>query len=136
MSDRRAAVLAAQNLLGVPAEADARQVTRAYRHGARLLHPDVNADEDAESHFLALQAAYRLSLQAARDRHELAPPPPEPCEHATPAAGSVEMPVAATVTVGTLRAQVRAGAPWLVAGPVQVYPARAPGRSADLRGER
>ena len=136
MSDRRAAVLAAQDLLGVPADADTGQVTRAYRHGARRVHPDVNPDADAVTRFLALQAAYQLSLQAARDRHELASTTPGPCEHTTPAAAVfVAIPVAVAANALTLPTQVRASAPWLVAGPVQVSP-RAPGRVADVRGRR
>lgn len=110
---------AARELLGVPAHADARQVVRAYRRRARRLHPDVSSEANAAAQFWALQAAYRLALEAARDigRHrEAAVPSAPPVEHRDP-----------TVVLDTSRpvgAPARESTPWLAVGPVSVHPAR------------
>jgi len=53
----------AQRMLGVDHRATRQDVTRAYRRAAKRHHPDAGGDASA---FRALDAAYRLALQAAR----------------------------------------------------------------------
>jgi molecular chaperone DnaJ len=54
-------------VLGVPREAGAAEVKRAFRARARLLHPDVSDDPDAEERFRELADAYAaLSKPASR----------------------------------------------------------------------
>jgi molecular chaperone DnaJ len=54
-------------VLGVPREADAAEIKRAFRAKARLLHPDVSHDPDAEERFRELADAYAaLSKPASR----------------------------------------------------------------------
>jgi molecular chaperone DnaJ len=54
-------------VLGVPRGADAAEVKRAFRARARLLHPDVSDDPDAEERFRELADAYAaLSKPASR----------------------------------------------------------------------
>jgi hypothetical protein len=101
-------VRAARELLGVAADADSAQLARAYRSLARRLHPDVSVEPDATERFSALQAAYRLALDAA--------PPHDPTA-----------PVDSAATVAPAPAEQRPPrlhVPWLVAGPVRVQPPR------------
>src|SRR4051794_10725315 len=65
------AVRSARALLGVTADADAPELTRAYRRLARSLHPDLSTDPEATYLFQGLDAAYRLALDSAARR----PPP-------------------------------------------------------------
>jgi len=69
-------VRTARALLGVTADADAPELTRAYWRQARRLHPDLSTDPDATEQFRSLHAAYRLALQAAADARPSAPSPP------------------------------------------------------------
>jgi hypothetical protein len=115
----------AHELLGVPAQADAAQVARAYRRLARRLHPDLSAEPDATEQFWALQAAYRVALDAAQDpgRRTL----DEAAHHdvvvhrvptnSGPRAG-------ATPEQNGVPEQTRVV--WLAAGPVHVRPPRGP----------
>ena len=54
---------AARRMLGVDHRATRQDVIRAYRRAAKRHHPDAGGDASA---FGALEAAYRLALQAAR----------------------------------------------------------------------
>ena len=45
-------------VLGVPRDASDEEIKRAYRRLARELHPDVNADPEAEQRFKEVAAAY------------------------------------------------------------------------------
>ena len=55
------------DVLGVPRGADAAEIKRAFRAKARLLHPDVSDDPDAEERFRELADAYAaLSKPASR----------------------------------------------------------------------
>ncbi|HEX2299360.1 MAG TPA: DnaJ C-terminal domain-containing protein, partial [Pseudonocardiaceae bacterium] len=47
-------------ILGVPKDASAEQIKRAYRKLARELHPDVNPDEAARQRFQDVTAAYEV----------------------------------------------------------------------------
>ena len=46
--------------LGVPRDASADDIKRAYRKLARQLHPDVNPDQDAQARFKEVSAAYEV----------------------------------------------------------------------------
>ncbi len=55
------------DVLGVARGADAAEIKRAFRARARLLHPDVSDDPDAEGRFRELADAYAaLSKPASR----------------------------------------------------------------------
>ncbi|MGH3779565.1 MAG: DnaJ domain-containing protein, partial [Pseudonocardiaceae bacterium] len=47
-------------ILGVPRDASAEQIKRAYRKLARELHPDVNPDAEAQQRFQTITAAYEV----------------------------------------------------------------------------
>jgi molecular chaperone DnaJ len=47
-------------ILGVPHDADAEDIRRAYRRLARELHPDVNGDPGAEERFKEITGAYEI----------------------------------------------------------------------------
>jgi molecular chaperone DnaJ len=47
-------------ILGVPRDASAEQIKRAYRKLARELHPDVNPDAEAQQRFQNITAAYEV----------------------------------------------------------------------------
>jgi DnaJ-class molecular chaperone len=47
-------------ILGVPRNANAEQIKRAYRKLARELHPDVNPDAQAQQRFQDVTAAYEV----------------------------------------------------------------------------
>lgn len=53
--------LATCRVLGVAADADARDIKAAYRAAALQEHPDVSAAPDAEQRFKELTAAYGAS---------------------------------------------------------------------------
>jgi hypothetical protein len=142
----------ARELLGVGADADAAQLASAYRRQARRLHPDISLEPDATEQFWALQAAYRLALDAAR--HD-APPPAGPTAAApTPTPIQTPKPTGHREPMVLLGAPLGGGVPattsrggatwvsgWFVAGPVQVQPPHRPELGAagtppgDLLGE-
>lgn len=66
-------------ILGVPRDASAEQIKRAYRKLARELHPDVNPDAQAQRHFQDVTAAYEvLSDPQKRQLVDLGGDPLEP----------------------------------------------------------
>src|SRR2546423_13199717 len=59
-------------VLGVARDAPDEEIKRAYRQLARELHPDVNADPEAERRFKQITAAYQtLSDPAKRRQYDL-----------------------------------------------------------------
>lgn len=56
----------ARAVLGLTAAATPAQVTTAFRHQARKVHPDVSPARDAAGRFAALVAAYHVALPAAQ----------------------------------------------------------------------
>jgi len=58
-------------ILGVPRNATADELKRAYRHLARKYHPDVNKEHEAEEQFKEINEAYEvLSDQEKRTRYD------------------------------------------------------------------
>ena len=47
-------------VLGIEADADEKEIKRAYRHLARRFHPDLSDDDDAAHRFREIQEAYEL----------------------------------------------------------------------------
>ncbi len=63
-------------LLGVPHDADAATLKKAYRRLAKELHPDRNASSQAEARFKAVGRAYAvLSDSKRRDAYDASAPP-------------------------------------------------------------
>jgi len=59
------------DLLQVPRDASADDIKRAYRRLARQLHPDTNADPEAEARFKEVALAYEvLSDPDKRQRYD------------------------------------------------------------------
>ena len=78
-------------LLGVPWDADAETIKKAYRRRARALHPDRNpGDPDADAKFTAVHEAYEVLSDTARrreyDQRRHRPRPPPTVRRAPPAA--------------------------------------------------
>src|SRR5687768_5869869 len=58
-------------VLGVARDADAKEVTKAYRKLAKKYHPDVNKAADAKAKFAEVQGAYEaLSDPEKRKRYD------------------------------------------------------------------
>lgn len=53
-------------ILGLPRDADAVEIRRAYHHAARSLHPDVNNDPGANDKFILIQSAYEVLVDPER----------------------------------------------------------------------
>jgi hypothetical protein len=117
---RRPSLRRAHELLGVPADADAAQIARAYRRQARRLHPDVSVEPNATERFSALQAAYRVAVGVAQGD---GPQLPAQVAHHDPVVG-LGVPVSRgfRATAGP----DQSGVAWLAAGPVQVRPPQRP----------
>jgi hypothetical protein len=125
MAQPTPARLAALALLGLPEQASAHDITRAYRRLAKATHPDLHAEpapddappasaDDAGHRFAALTDAYRSLMSAAAPGAEPATPAPpaEPADrHGTP----VRVRVTRRPPLSTTR-------PPIVAGPVHVTP--------------
>src|SRR6201982_937372 len=72
-------------VLGVPRDADADKIRRAYRKLARKYHPDLNSDGDAEERFKELGEAYEvLSDAEKRERYDRLGDRWREAEHETP----------------------------------------------------
>jgi hypothetical protein len=116
----RPSVRRAHELLGVPADADADQIARAYRRQARRLHPDVSVEPNATEQFSALQAAYRAAVGVAQgDGLQV---------HAQVAHHDPVVRLGVPVSCG-LRVTAgpeQSGVAWLAAGPVHVRPPQRP----------
>lgn len=146
---RVGALRSARELLGVTADAEVRDLRRAYRRRARGLHPDRNVDSEATQQFQALHAAYRLALAAA-----LASTPPGTAQATDPPMARGSARPASAPTSGPRRVRLRAGGPaagrdafggvtgaaddgvWVVAGPVHVQPPRHAPMSRNPSEER
>lgn len=142
---RVGALRGARELLGVTADAEVRDLRRAYRRRARGLHPDRSADPEATQQFQALHAAYRLALAAALASTPPGTPPgtaPGTAPATDPPAARGSSRPASVPTSGPRRVRLRAGGSaagpdafdgvtgaaddgvWVVAGPVHVQPPR------------
>jgi hypothetical protein len=132
------AVRRALELLEAAADADAVELTRAYRRQARRLHPDLSGDPEATERFRALNAAYRLALQATvavaapRSAPSTAPPHSRLTE-ADEQRRRTQVPDASQWVTGVTTPD---DGVWVVAGPVQVDAATTPGASGGTRGRR
>ncbi len=128
----------ARQFLGVAPEADAPELTRAYWRQARLLHPDRSTDPEATEQFRALNAAYRLALQAARQARPSASSPPlahgSPGEPTSTSTGPPGRPVVSPGRI-TTAASPDSGV-WVVAGPVHIRAAARPDPREDPREGR
>ena len=115
----------ARAALGLTAVATPAQVTTAFRHQARLVHPDISHARDAAGRFASLVAAYRVALQAAQGVSEsnadLGTGPRVRSGREPPAHGLHDV---VTGPAGTVVWE--AGQPVLVVAPVRVAPL--PGR--------
>lgn len=83
-------------LLGIPPDASAADITRAYRRRARAVHPDARPDDaDGSARFRALAAAYRVlgdpARRAAYDR-SLSPAETSPLIQSTQYQPSTQFP--------------------------------------------
>ncbi|HEY3527722.1 MAG TPA: DnaJ domain-containing protein [Nocardioides sp.] len=129
----------ARDLLGVSADADRGQLGRAFRRHARRLHPDISLEPDATERFVALQAAYRLALDAAEHDSPDDTRAASGTSAATGVAHRDQIVVLDTTLAGGVHAARSCGprqVAWLVAGPVQVRPLdRASGAGPITPGE-
>ena len=110
---------AALCLLGVGADADRDQLSRAYRRLARDAHPDVSPRTDAATRFDALARAYRIAAEASRRQEERGP-----ASTARQAHGSEHTVARRQAPAAPAQPSGWADAPglWIVVGPVRVDP--------------
>jgi hypothetical protein len=127
-------VRAAWAVLGLGADPDLAEITRAYRRQARDTHPDVSATPDAAARFEALADAYQVAVEATR-QGETGPPRTTPRPRPAP-----RRPFTEVTPDERWRNALRHGSAPLVAGPVRVQPSPAPrdgdGSGAPDRGAR
>ena len=111
---------AALDVLGLPADATPEQITRAYRHLARITHPDHTGATDAAAgdRFGAISDAYHRLVTA--------PSPPPVLVH-RPIHRRVSRPAPARPSWVV---DASWAPPLIVAGPVIVTPVREPSRGA------
>lgn len=123
----------ARAVLGLTAVATPAQVTAAFRHQARMVHPDVSHARDAAGRFAALVAAYHVALPAARRasgrRADLGTGQRKAVSTSAPAQGVHDV-----VTGPRGTAVWEAGQPVLLVAPGRVDPL--PGRSTTGRRRR
>lgn len=132
---------AAWAVLGLAADADRDQVTRAYHRLALSTHPDVSPRPDAAARFAAVTNAYRRVIEAAggsltgqgTDTRTSRQPP---SSRGTAPALTEEL-VWIDVSAPMVHAQFGANSVPIVAGPVRVQPpsdAERPGRARPAAG--
>ena len=123
----------AQELLGVPAHADAAQIARAYRRQARRLHPDVSVEPDATEQFSALQAAYRMAVSAAHsDGLQVPAQVPAQVARHDPV---VVLGGPSSSDHSAIAGPGQSGVAWLAVGPVCVRPPQPPKLGNEPRTE-
>ena len=117
MADETPSLREAREVLGVTAAATPAEVVSAFRHQARVEHPDVSHARSAPTRFSLLVAAYRVALRAAHDGGTADAP-----RHGPVASDpSVSRPL--DLVPGSRGTVVRdAGRPILVIGPVVTHP--------------
>jgi hypothetical protein len=122
---------AAWAVLGLAADADRDQVTRAYRRLALSTHPDVSPSPDAAARFAAVTNAYRRVVEAAGESFAepagtdtTTTPRQPPSSRGTPRAWAEDL---VWIHVSTPMVHAQFGVP-IVAGPVQVQPPSDPER--------
>jgi len=100
-------------VLGLAADVDRHQVTRAYRRLARATHPDVSPSPDAAARFAAVTNAYRRAIEATRARDagrgETEPTVPRATRSRRSETNSLSGDGAVRVHVSTPMAQTRLG---------------------------
>jgi hypothetical protein len=84
-------------VLGVPADADADVVRRAFRRRLRETHPDLNGAADATERTLRLTTAYRLLLDSPPTEQTT---PPAPAGAPQPEAEHLEVRLLDPATIG------------------------------------
>src|SRR4051794_1786118 len=117
-------VRAAWAVLGLGADPDLAEITRAYRRQARDTHPDVSATPDAVARFEALSDAYQVAVEGTRQAEAA---PPRPAFRPQPAP---RRPFTEGTPDDRWGNALRHDSAPLVAGPVRVQPSPAP-RSQD-----
>ena len=111
----------ARAMLGLTTVATPAQVTTAFRHQAREVHPDVSHTRDAAGRFAALVAAYRVALQAAQLESGRRADPG--IAQRMVASARPPAPVLHEVVTGPYGTAVwEAGQPVLLVAPVRVHP--------------
>jgi curved DNA-binding protein CbpA len=71
-------------MLGVPRDASASEIRRAFRRQARQQHPDLNSDPDGPRRFAALASAYEILHDPARRARYDQTPHPSPARTVPP----------------------------------------------------
>jgi hypothetical protein len=120
----------AHEILDVPADADAHQIARAYRRQARRFHPDLSVETDATERFWALQAAYRVALDAVRSTVPPTPVVPRPRAQVADHDPIVVLGVPPSRSLRVTTRPEKSGIAWLVAGPVHVRSPQRPNPAA------
>jgi tetratricopeptide (TPR) repeat protein len=80
-------IIECYRLLQLTSAASQEELKAAYRRLARQLHPDVNADHQAQEQFIRVTEAYKVLIKIAASRPVAAsfsPPAPQPSPQAAP----------------------------------------------------